>query len=312
MHFGAESLQLLFGFDGKVFGVIREDVLLAFNEDDAGLGGIDMAEVAAHVVAGDVADGSGEFDAGGTAADDDEVERVMGSGLEHFPLGEFEGEKDAATNFDGVLNGLESWRQWFPLVMAEVGVGRAGGEDEVVVRHFRAAAKANAPTLAIEGDRFIHKHLGVGAVAKDGAEGGGNFAGRKDSEADLIEEGLEGEVIAAVDDGYIDRHLCQSFGGVGSCEAAADDQDAGAAVYLVSGHFVRRASARNDAAGGKTMESVGQCGVAGHGGRSSRSWMRGRRGRLVGRIFCSALSEAGFLHRLAEILAIHLDGHAHL
>ncbi len=92
-----------------------------------------MAEVAAHVELGDVADGSGEFHAGGTASDNDEVEGRVPAVLDHLALGEFEGKKDAAANLEGVFDGLEAGGKGRPLVPAKVGVGSAGGEDQVVV-----------------------------------------------------------------------------------------------------------------------------------------------------------------------------------
>src|ERR1700728_2022473 len=102
-----------------------------------------MAKVVAHESARDVADRSGKFDASGAAADDDEIERMMGSGLQHFALGEFEGEEDAAANLDRVLDGFEAGSEGLPLVVSEVGVGGAGGEHEVVVGHFGTAAEAD-------------------------------------------------------------------------------------------------------------------------------------------------------------------------
>ena len=106
-----------------------------------GFGGIDVAEVVAHEVAGDVADGAGEFDAGGATADDDEIERRVGAGFEHFALGELKGKQNSAANLDGVFDGLQAGGERFPLVVAEVGVGGAGGQHEVVIRNFGAAAE---------------------------------------------------------------------------------------------------------------------------------------------------------------------------
>ena len=53
---------------------------------------------------GDVADGAGQLDAGGAAADDDEVERRMPAVFLHLALGEFKGEQHAAADFEGVFD----------------------------------------------------------------------------------------------------------------------------------------------------------------------------------------------------------------
>jgi hypothetical protein len=66
-------------------------------------------------------------------------------------------------------------------------------------------------------------------VAKDGADGLGNVCRRKHGQRDLIEQRLEGVVIAAVDEGDIDGQMGQGFGGMKAGKAAAYDDDARAA-----------------------------------------------------------------------------------
>jgi len=65
-----------------------------------------VAEVVAHIELCDVGDGSGQLDAGGSAANDDEVERRVPAVLDHLALGQFEGEQDTAANLGGVLDVL--------------------------------------------------------------------------------------------------------------------------------------------------------------------------------------------------------------
>ena len=111
-----------------------------------------MAEVASHIEPRDVADGSGELDAGRAAADDDEVERRMGSGLLHLAFGQFKGEKDTATDLGGILDSLEAGGELCPVVVAEVGVGGAGGEDEVVVLELGAGLELHALCWEVEAE----------------------------------------------------------------------------------------------------------------------------------------------------------------
>jgi hypothetical protein len=73
----------------------------------------------AHVELGDVGDGAGEFDAGGAAADDDEVEGWVPAVLDHLALGQFEGEQHAAADFRGVFDGFEAGSERRPLVLAK-------------------------------------------------------------------------------------------------------------------------------------------------------------------------------------------------
>ena len=123
-----------FGFGGEVGRIGGQDARAGVEQEHAGFGGVDVAEVVAHEELGDVANGAGQLDAGGAAADDDEVERRMPAVFLHLALGQFKGKQNAAANFEGVLDGLEAGRERFPIVMAEIGVGGSGGEDEVVVR----------------------------------------------------------------------------------------------------------------------------------------------------------------------------------
>ncbi len=141
VDFDAERRERGFGFGGKVFRIGGEDARRAFEQQHAGLGGVDVAEVVAHVELGDVADGAGQLDAGGPAADDDEIERRVPAVLDHLALGQLKGQQHPAANLGGVFDGLEAGRERSPLVVAEVGVGGAGGQHQVVVGELRAAGR---------------------------------------------------------------------------------------------------------------------------------------------------------------------------
>src|SRR5439155_4534207 len=58
----------------------REDERPALEKDDARLGRVDQAEVAGDGLARDLAEGAGQFDAGGTAADHHEREERLSLG----------------------------------------------------------------------------------------------------------------------------------------------------------------------------------------------------------------------------------------
>ena len=51
-------------------------------------------------------------------------------------FGEFEGQQHAAANFERIFNGLEAGSEWFPFVVAEVGVAGARGDDQVIIGNF--------------------------------------------------------------------------------------------------------------------------------------------------------------------------------
>ena len=129
----AQAAQRGFGLGGEVFGVGGQDARRTFEQQHAGFGRVDVAEVVAHIKLSDVGDGSGQLDAGGSAADDDEIERRVPAVFDHLAFGQFEGQQDTAANFGGVFDGLESRRERNPVVAAKVGVGGSGGQHKVVV-----------------------------------------------------------------------------------------------------------------------------------------------------------------------------------
>ncbi len=106
----------------------------AFEEANASAARIDGAEIVGEGVPADLGEGSGEFDSGGSGADDHEVQRIAGFTGRGAAFREFEGEQNSAADFERVLDGLEAGRESLPFVVAEVGVAGAGGDDEVVVR----------------------------------------------------------------------------------------------------------------------------------------------------------------------------------
>jgi len=130
-----------------------------------------VAEVVAHIELGNVGDCPGQLDAGGSAADDHEIERRVPAVLDHLALGQFEGEQDTAANLGGVLDGFKSRRKRSPVIAAEVGVGSSGGQHQVVVRELCAAGQGDLPRIRVDAGDLIHQHLGVLLAAQNCADG---------------------------------------------------------------------------------------------------------------------------------------------
>ena len=77
--------------------------------------------------------GTGELDAGRTAADNHERQQtplVRGIALQ---LGPFERDEHTAPNRQRIVQGFQSGRPLAPLVVTEIGVRGARGHDQVVV-----------------------------------------------------------------------------------------------------------------------------------------------------------------------------------
>lgn len=98
--------ELGFRLAGKIFGIRGQHAGTAFDEQDSGLLGIDVAELVIHSVVGDFGEGSGKFDTGGTASDHHELQRRSAVASGSLTLGQFEGQENTAADFEGVFNRL--------------------------------------------------------------------------------------------------------------------------------------------------------------------------------------------------------------
>ena len=149
-------------------------------------------------VIGDLAERARQFDAGGSGAHDDEVEPGAAFRGVRLALGAFERQEEAAANLGGVFDGFQARRHGFPLVVAEIVVGGAGGDDQVVIRN-RAIAEDDAAVVHVQVDGFAQQHFGVAIVLEHDTQGRGDFAGREAAGGHLVEQRLEEVKVAAID-----------------------------------------------------------------------------------------------------------------
>src|SRR5665811_1861544 len=91
--------------------------------------GIDATKIPGEGMVGDFADRPGELHTGGTTADDDKGQERLASLRILLPLSVLEGKQDTAANGQRILNRLQAWRHRRPMVIAEIGMRRATGED---------------------------------------------------------------------------------------------------------------------------------------------------------------------------------------
>ena len=98
------------------------------------------AEVAAQGAVRELGDLAGHLDAGRAGADDDEGQQPVDvSACVVGQLGQLEGAEDAAAQLEGVVDALHARRELGELVVAEVGLAGAGGDDQRVVRRARSS-----------------------------------------------------------------------------------------------------------------------------------------------------------------------------
>jgi hypothetical protein len=107
--------------------------------------------------------------------------------------------------------------------MSEVGVARAGGDDEVVVVEHVAVGQPDGAMSGVDGLRFSKEHAHVGRVPEDPAERRGDITRRQRSGRDLVEERLEQVVVVAIEQRDAHRVTAEHLGGHQASEATAEN-----------------------------------------------------------------------------------------
>ena len=143
-----------------------------------------------------------------------------------FGLGLLEGEQDAAANVGRVVDGLQPRSAGGPFVVTEIGVLRAGRENQDVVGNAPAVGEHLAP-LGVDSRDLAKDHVDVLLARQNAADRRGDVGGRKPRGRDLIEQRLEQVIVVLVDDGDVEWLSGQHFRGGEPAEAGSDDDDAG-------------------------------------------------------------------------------------
>ncbi len=150
-------------------------------------------------------------------------------------FGHFEREQDSTADFERVFDCLQAGRQRFPFVVAEIGVGCACCDDQVVVGKF-AISKLYHTTIEIDVVHLSECNLDVAMAAKDPADGSGNFSGRESGGCDLIEKRLKSVVVSAINQGDLDRMAGKLQGCVEAAESGADNYNLWCGLAVLSIH----------------------------------------------------------------------------
>ena len=185
---------------------------------------IDGAEVRSQNYLGDLGHGARQFHSGGPAAHHHKVHRLGSLGKAGVALGDFKGQQHAAPDLRRILHALQSRSVERPLRMPEVGMGGAGGHDEVVIRQ-PVAVQLNPVSLQVEGRRAPQQNRDIRTVLEDVADRVGNLARRQRSRGDLVQKWLKSVVVTAVNQRNADPGLGQRARRIQTGEASADDDD---------------------------------------------------------------------------------------
>src|ERR1700757_4776584 len=143
-----------------------------------------------------------------------------------FSLGELEGLQDLVASCNRVGKALQSWRELFKFVPAEVTVTGAGGYDQVVIsdRHILPVGVTDDDALLIlvHSCNLTQDHRGVLLGSENPPDRKANLTGGQNRRGHLIEQGLEQVVIRAIDQGDFRGRILESLGSGESAKATAE------------------------------------------------------------------------------------------
>jgi len=185
----------------------------------------DAAEIVAQGDAGQLDDRPCQLHARRARADDDEGEQrpaPLGIG---FELGLFERRQQPAPHGGGILQRLQAGREGFPVVMAEIGMLRAGGDDQPVIGNAAATRQPDRARRRVDAGHAIHQRRHVLAFVDELADRPGDLGRTQRGRRHLVEQRLEQMVVASVDERDRRTGALERLDGREPAEAAAHHHD---------------------------------------------------------------------------------------
>ena len=224
VHLHAELLQLLAGLFRQLRRHGRQHAGPRFDQVHAGAAHVGAAEFARQRVPCYLGQGAGQLHAGGATADHHELQPALPRLRIRFALGGFEGRQHAAADRQRVLERLQPGGVPGPVVVAEVGVGGAGGDQQVVVVQ-RAAGQRHPPRGQVDRQRLVQPHRDVFLLAQDVPQRRRDVGRRQARGGHLVQQRLEQVVVGAVHQGDAHRRGRERARGPQPSEAATQHQN---------------------------------------------------------------------------------------
>ncbi len=131
---------------------------------------------------------------------------------------------DAPPDLDRVLEALQAGREFFPFVVAEIGVTRPSRDDQVIVANL-ALRRLHDARLEVDRLNFREHHLDVFILSQNPTHGPRDVRGRESSGGDLVEKRLEKVIIRPVDNRDANRLVAQVFGGLQATKSSANNDN---------------------------------------------------------------------------------------
>ncbi len=129
-----------------------------------------MPEILLERLPRDLGQRASQFDPRGAAADDHERELRRALAEYGVTFRRLERAQHAPADLQRVLERLEPRRVLAPLVVAEIGMRRAGGDDQIVVRKLHAVAEREDVRGGVDAHDVLEQHFDVALPAQDPAD----------------------------------------------------------------------------------------------------------------------------------------------
>ena len=133
-----------------------------------------------------------------------------------------EGEQNAAPDGGRVFERLQARRERLPIIMAEIGVSRAGRQHQRIEVDGRTVIEPDPSRVFVDGLDGSEQRRDVPALAQEMPDRPGDLRRRERRGRDLIEKRLKQVMIAAVDEGDADRRPGEPMNGFEPAESGAD------------------------------------------------------------------------------------------
>ena len=169
-HVHAQPAQRSLGLVREAFREGREHTRPGLDEDDFGLARVDGAKVADQHGSRDVGERARELHAGGAAADDHEGHEGSARRVVRLVLRPLECQEHAPPDLERVLERLQRRRIPLPVLVAEVRIADARGEDQIVVSQRLGVLDANGSRPEIGGRHLAEEHAGIRLAPEDRAD----------------------------------------------------------------------------------------------------------------------------------------------
>ena len=224
----AKVLKLAASLAAQALAERRQNLRAAVDEDNAGVVGVDLAELLGEGAVRHLSQLTSQLHTGRASADDHEVQQAAALLRVAGDLGALEGAGNAGADLQGIVDRLHARRELSEVVVTEVGLCRTGSEDQgVILDDGFLTTQVSGDVLAVDVDvaDLTLDHADVLVIRHQLTDGRGNLTFRQDTGRDLVQQWLEQVVVGAVDDGDRDVLALELLCREQTAETAADNDN---------------------------------------------------------------------------------------